>query len=71
MKEGTVVSTLRPITSSAYITVFGVDALDRLALELGAPFGDPPPAPAERASAWLFEDDTGVDFIIDVYLLGE
>ena len=46
-------------------------ALDPLGLESGAPFGDPPSATAERASARLFGYVTGVDFIVDVDLLGE
>ena len=72
VKDGTVVSTSRPIASSASSTVFGVDALDPLALESGAPFGDPPSATAERAVARLFEDVTGVLGILDMMnLLGE
>ena len=69
VKDGTAVSTLRPIASSALSTVFGLGSLDPFALELGAPFGDP--SSVTRSSVRLVEDVIGVPFIVVCEVLGE
>ena len=68
VKDGTAVSTSRPIASSALSTVFGLGSLDPFALESGAPFGDP--SSATRSPARLVEDVIGV-FIVVCEVLGE